>query len=75
MERSPVEGNSNPLQYYCLENSVDRGTWRATIYRIAKSWTRLINTFTFIAWDSAYAIMFSKHLKIQNCIKIQNHKI
>ena len=65
----------NPLQYYCLENSRDRGTWRATIYRIAESWTWLINTFTFIAWDSACAIMFSKHLKTQNCIKIQNHKI
>ena len=30
-------GNSNPLQYSCLENSVDRGTWQATVYRVAKS--------------------------------------
>ena len=28
--RSPGEGNGNPLQYSCLENSVDRGDWRAT---------------------------------------------
>ena len=28
--RSPGVGNSNPLQYSCLENSMDRGTWRAT---------------------------------------------
>ena len=28
--RSPGEGNGNPLQYSCLENSVDRGTWWAT---------------------------------------------
>ena len=28
--RSPVEGNSNPLQYSCLENLVDRGDWQAT---------------------------------------------
>ena len=29
--RSPGEGNGNPLQYSCLENSMDRGTWRATV--------------------------------------------
>ena len=29
LERSPGEGNGNPLQYPCLENSMDRGTWRA----------------------------------------------
>ena len=28
--RSPGEGNGNPLQYYCLENPMDRGTWKAT---------------------------------------------
>ena len=28
--RSPGEGNGNPLQYYCLENPMDRGAWRAT---------------------------------------------
>ena len=31
LERSPREGNSNPLQYSCLENSVDRRVWRATV--------------------------------------------
>ena len=30
-ERSPREGNGNPLQYSCLENSMDRGAWRATV--------------------------------------------
>ena len=29
--RSPGEGNGNPLQYSCLENSVDRGAWRASL--------------------------------------------
>ena len=28
--RSPGEGNGNPLQYSCLENSMDRGAWQAT---------------------------------------------
>ena len=35
--RSPGEGNGNPLQYFCLENSMDRGTWQATIHGVAKS--------------------------------------
>jgi len=39
--RSPGEENGNPLQYSCLENSMDRGAWRATVHRIAKSWTQL----------------------------------
>ena len=42
-ERSPGEGNGNPLQYSCLENPVDRGAWRATVHRVAKSQTRLSN--------------------------------
>ena len=34
--RSPGEGNGNPLQYSCLENSMDRGAWRATVHGVAK---------------------------------------
>ena len=34
--RSPGEGNSNPLQYSRLENPMDRGTWQATDYGIAR---------------------------------------
>ena len=30
--RSPGEGNGNPLQYSCLENPMDRGTWQATVH-------------------------------------------
>ena len=32
-------GHGSPLQYSCLENSMDRGAWWATVHRIAKSWT------------------------------------
>ena len=39
--RSPREGNGNPLQYSCLENSIDRGAWWATVYGVAHSQTRL----------------------------------
>ena len=46
--RSPGEGNVNPLQYYCLENPMDRGAWLATVHGVAKSWTRRRDfTFTF----------------------------
>ena len=34
--RSPGEGNGNPLQYSCLENPMDRGTWQATVYGVAR---------------------------------------
>ena len=33
---SPGEGNGNPLQYFCLENSMDRGAWRATVHGVDK---------------------------------------
>ena len=33
--RFPREGNENPLQYSCMENSIDRGAWRATVHRVA----------------------------------------
>ena len=37
--RSPGEGNGNPLQYFCLENPMDREAWRAIVHRVATSWT------------------------------------
>ena len=36
LERSPGEGNSNPLQYSCLGNPLDRGAWKATVHGVAK---------------------------------------
>ena len=35
--RFPGEGNGNPLEYSCLENSMDRGAWRATVHEVEKS--------------------------------------
>ena len=37
--RYPGEGNGNPLQYSCLENSMDRGAWQATVHEITESAT------------------------------------
>ena len=38
---SPGGRPDNPLQFSCLENSMDRGTWQATVHGVTKSWTRL----------------------------------
>ena len=64
--RSPGEGNGNPLQYSCLENSMDRGAWQATVHGVAKSQTRLSDqhahtqrkrgkfaTFQVLVWTEA----------------------
>jgi len=39
--RSLGRGHGNPLQYYCLENSMDSRAWWVTVHRVAKSWTQL----------------------------------
>ena len=41
LRRSPGGGPGNAFQYSCLENPMDRGAWRATVHRVAKSRTRL----------------------------------
>ena len=45
--RSPGEGNGNTLQYSCLENSMDRGAWWATVHRVPKSPTGLKQLSTY----------------------------
>ena len=39
--RSPGEGNDDPFQYSCLENSMARGAWQAIAHEVAKSQTQL----------------------------------
>ena len=46
--RSPGVGNGNPLQYSCLGNPMDKGTWQATVHRVAKSETQLKRQHTHI---------------------------
>ena len=48
LERSPGGGNGNLLQYSCLENSMDRGAWQATVHEVAESRTRL-STVTHVS--------------------------
>ena len=45
--RSPGVGNVNPLQYSCLENSMNKGAWQAIVHGVAKSQLRLrLNSYT-----------------------------
>ena len=45
------EGNGTPLQYSCLENPMDGGTWQAAVHGVPRSQTRLSDfTFTFMHW-------------------------
>ena len=63
---SSGEGNGNPLQYSCLENSMDRGTLQATVHGVTESWTRLgdehihTHTHTVIIIESLVAYVVSK---------------
>ena len=57
MGRSPGEGPGNPLQYYCLENPLERETWQAIVHGVAQSWTRLkqlstqIHVYVYIVYS------------------------
>ena len=53
--RSSGEGNGNPLQYPCLENSMDRGAWWASVHRVSKSQTQL-------KWMSRHAFIPRIHV-------------
>ena len=57
--RSPGEGNGKPLQCSCLENSMDRVAWWATVHSVTKSWTWLSN------WPHKHAlfVFYLMHLK------------
>ena len=48
--RFPEVGNSNLLQYSCLENSIDRGAWRAALHGVAKSWYMSTNYSVVCPW-------------------------
>ena len=58
---SPGEGNGYPLQYSCLENSMDRGVWLATVQWVTESWTwlsDLTHTFVFFSFSINYIYIY-----------------
>ena len=48
--RSPGGGHGSPLQYFCLENPMDRGAWLAIVHRVSKSWTQLTRLSTHLCF-------------------------
>ena len=64
--RFPGEGNSNPLQYSYLENSMDRGARQATVHGVAKNWIHGIFQARVLEWG---AIAFSELL---HCLVVKS---
>ena len=65
--RSPGEGNGYPVQYSCLENSTDRGTWWTTAHGVARIWTGLSNPhFHFLTSMTVYKNFQSIALTFKN---------
>ena len=63
--RSPGEGNGNPLQYFSLENPMDRGAWQGIVHRVAES-------RTWLKWLGRYAgptISFISKAEYRRCFK------
>ena len=50
LERSPGEGNGYPLQYSCLQDSMDKGTWQTTVRGVAKSLIHLSDFHLMTVW-------------------------
>ena len=57
--RSPGGENGTPLQHSCLENLMNRGAWRATVHRVAKSWAQLSNYTATTKYTKLVCIMFT----------------
>ena len=60
--RSPAEGNSNPLQYSCLENPVDRGAWEATVHGVANRHD----------WATSHMVFINNIVHRSCCASIKN---
>ena len=74
-EGSPGEGTDKPLQYSCLENPLDRGTWQATVQRVAKSQTWLMwlsmHKCVFYIYIYIYIYIWFRYINMCLCWVIQ----
>ena len=71
--RCPGGGNGNPLQYSCLENSMDRGAWWATVHGATESWTWL-NAHTHSETAASRGEHEDTHLGILFLLPTKGHK-
>ena len=69
--RSPGEGSSTPVQYPCLENSMDRGSWWATVCGVAKALdtTERLSTHKLLTWGK------QKHSAEPQVLMVQAHSL
>ena len=65
LERSPREGNGNPLQYSCLGNPMDRGAWQAKDHVVAKNQT----------WLSNWTTKGESKRRKQNCLLLSKNSV
>ena len=56
--RSPEGGHGNLLRYSCLENSMDRGAWRATVHGITESDATEQLTFFQAIWSAPFLVLY-----------------
>ena len=78
--RSPGGGHDNPLQYSCLQNPIDRGTWRVTVHMVTKSqtWWKRLSMHAWLLWTLLCARQFWRMKdpwKIKQIIAITKKKI
>ena len=74
--RSPGVGNGNPLQYSCLENSMDRGAWQATVCKVWKSQKRMsdwAHTHTHAVYHPSRPLKFT--LRINPLKSLQSSRV
>ena len=59
--RSSGGGNGNPLQYSCLENSMDKGAWQATVHRVTKSqtWLKRLSKHAYMMHSDILCFIYS----------------
>ena len=60
--RSPGEGNGSPLQYSCLENAVNRGSWWATVHEVTKETSQVNNNNNVITSRNSITLHLQKYL-------------
>ena len=70
--RSLAEGNGNPLQYFCLENPMDRVAWWATVHRVIKSktqlsdWTQAQSNYQYTSWNNVFKLLEPECLHLEH---------
>ena len=65
--RSQVQGNGNPLQYFCLGNPMDSGAWQATVHGVSKSRTNLTTKQGVGGLDMFYCILSRLNFLLRLC--------